>query len=834
VAAMRAPPPAHATERFTAPASLPWRKPAGLAALLAQWAGDPRVARNLTVDERLPGHKACCVALPDGLPRALATALAARGITELYSHQRAAYEAAVAGRDLVIATPTASGKSLCYNLPVLTALAADPSARALYLFPTKALARDQEAALRSMMSDASLSHGAITYDGDTPADARRAARQQSGLMLTNPDMLHAGILPHHTSWARFFANLRYVVVDELHVYRGVFGSHLANVLRRLQRIAQFHGSKPVFLLASATIGNPQEHGSRVIGRDVQLIDQSGAPSGERQLLVYNPPVVNAELGIRESYIKAAVRLTSELVLSGVSTLLFGQSRNNVEVMLKYLRERLVREKVAPDRVAAYRGGYLPELRRSIEQSLRDGELACVVATSALELGIDIGALDAVVCAGYPGTLSGLYQRFGRGGRRGGESLALLVASSAPLDQYVARQRGYLLGAPVEQARIDPDNAEILVQHVKCAAFELPFERGEGFGDVGAQVAEDALEFLSGHGLLHPVQNRDKTVYHWASDAYPASNVSLRSVGWDNFVIIDIAPPRSAGAMPPIDVEREKTIAELDWRSTHTMLHEQAIYQHEGEQYQVERLDFENHKAFVRKVGSDYFTTAMTHVRVGVLEVGELSPLRGEAVVSSDSGAPGAEAVYGRGDVSVVEKVVGYKKIRYHTHENVGYGEVNLPEMQMHTSAFWLTVPEPLVQRQGVVRALVIDAMRGIAHALHTVASVGLMTDPSDLGTTIGDAREPGGVPEKGGAGVGFDPTIFLYDRVPGGVGLAPRIHQARDELLRRARALIDTCEREQGCPACVGPRVAIEPGVDACHKRIALGLLTDLGVAGMH
>jgi DEAD/DEAH box helicase domain-containing protein len=339
------------------------------------------------------------------------------------------------------------------------------------------------------------------------------------------------------------------------------------------------------------------------------------------------------------------------------------------------------------------------------------------------------------------------------------------------------------------------------------------------------VAADALDFLSGHGLLHPVHSRDKTVYHWASDAYPANDVSLRSVGWDNFVIID--------------VEREKTIAELDWRATHTMLHEQAIYQHEGDQYQVERLDFENHKAFVRRVGSDYFTTAMTHVRVAVIEVGQLGSLRGDlSAGGSGEGSPHdperGGAVYGRGDVSVVEKVVGYKKIRYHTHENVGYGEVNLPQMQMHTSAFWLTVPESIVLRQGVLRAQVIDAMRGIAHALHTVASVGLMTDPSDLGTTIGDAREPGGVPEKGAAGVGFDPTVFLYDRVPGGVGLAPRIYQSRGELLRRARALIDTCDCEQGCPSCVGPRGPVDPTLGSCHKRIALGLLTDLGVAGTH
>jgi DEAD/DEAH box helicase domain-containing protein len=787
------------TERFATTAEPAFRmKPAGLSALLDRWSADRRVQRNLALDERLPGRDARCVPLPESLPRPLVRALAARGIEALYSHQRAAYEAAIAGRDLVIATPTASGKSLCYNLPVLHALAGDRSARALYLFPTKALARDQEAALRAMMSDAGLSHGAITYDGDTPADARRAARQQAGVLLTNPDMLHAGILPHHTSWARFFADLRYVVVDELHVYRGVFGSHLANVLRRLARIAQFHGSRPVFLLASATIGNPREHACRVLGREALLVDESGAPSGPRRLLVYNPPVVNAEIGVRESYLKAAVRLTSELVVAGVSTLLFGQSRNNVEVMLKYLRERLARDGIPTERVAAYRGGYLPELRRSIEQSLRDGELSCVVATSALELGIDIGALEAVVCAGYPGTLAGLYQRFGRSGRRGGESLALLVASSAPLDQYVARQRAYLLGAPIEEARIDPDNAEILVQHVKCAAFELPFARGEAFGDVGAEVAQDALEFLSDHGLLHPVQSGESTVFHWASDAYPANHVSLRSVGWDNFVIVD--------------VERERAFAEMDWRATHTMLHEQAIYQHEGEQYQVERLDFENHKAFVRKVSSDYFTDAMTHVRVSVLEVGA------------------EQGVYGRGDVSVVEKVVGYKKIRYHTHENVGYGEVSLPEMQMHTSAFWLTVPEPVVQRQSAARAQVIDALRGIAHALHTVASVGLMTDPGDLGTTIVDSRAAG----SGAVAPGFDATLYLYDRVPGGVGLSPRIYDARAELLRRARALIDGCGCDQGCPACVGPRLPMDAASAASHKQIALALLADLGVDGTH
>ncbi len=818
---------------FSSPRAVPWPQPAGLTAVLEGWQSSPRVFRNVALHERIPAVPARLAALPEGLASGIEAALAARGIRQLYAHQLEAYLHVRAGRDVVIATPTASGKSLCYTLPLLQALSEDPSARALCLFPTKALARDQEASLRALLRDAGLARGAVTYDGDTPADARRAAREQSSLLLTNPDMLHAGILPHHTAWARFFAKLRYVVIDELHIYRGVFGSHLANVLRRLDRVARFHGSRPVFILSSATIGNPREHAGRMLGRPVELVEHSGAPLGPRRVIVYNPPVLNPELGVRESYLKAAVRLTSELVLGGVSTLVFGQSRNNVEVMLKYLRERLARAHLPRDSVAAYRGGYLPELRRSIEQSLRDGELRCVVATSALELGIDIGALDAVVCAGYPGTLAGLWQRFGRAGRRGGESLALLIASSAPLDQHVAREQGYLLGAPIEQARIDPDNAEILVQHVKCSAFELPFERGEAFGGLPGEVVQDALEFLGAHGLLHAVQSGAKTVYHWASDAYPATHVSLRSVGWDNFVVID--------------VEHDRSIAEMDWRSTHTMLHEQAIYQHEGEQYQVERLDFDNHKAFVRKVDSDYFTNAMTYVRVGVLEVAEELPLAGEDPTGATGRAralPGEQAQprCGRGDVSVVEKIVGYKKIKYHTHENVGYGEVSLPEMQMHTTAFWLTVPEPVVQRQAVERPLVIDALRGIGHALHTVASVGLMADPADLGHTMGDRSEPQGVPGKSpGGGPGFDPTLFVYDRIPGGVGLSPRLFESREELLRRARAVIEGCSCDFGCPACVGPvsappdaAGAASPSLSLSRRCIALALLADLGIAGTH
>ena len=724
-------------------------------------------------------------------------------------HAPLAEAALRAGKHVVVATPTASGKSLCYNLPILQALASDPSATALYLFPTKALSRDQEEALRGLMREADLSVGAVTYDGDTPNDARRAARQRAGVLLTNPDMLHAGIMPHHTGWARLFSNLKYVVVDELHTYRGVFGSHLANVMRRLLRIARFYGSSPTFLFASATIGNPREHASRICGEPVDLIDESGAPTGPRQVVVYNPPVINAELGMRQSYIKTAVRLTQDLVRAGVPTLVFGNSRNGVEVMLKYLRDRLARDQIDPSAIHAYRGGYLPQTRRRIEGALREGEIRCVVATNALELGIDIGALDAVVCAGYPGTMAGLWQRFGRAGRRRDLSLAVLVSSSNPVDQFMARHPRQLISAPIEHARIDPDNIEILIQHLKCAAFELPFAPDDVFGDVPDDALGEALDYLADNGVVHAASTAAGAIYHWASDSYPANGVSLRSASWDNFVIVDL--------------DGDRTIAEMDWRSAHTMLHEQAIYQHEGGQYQVERLDFDNHKAFVRHVKPDYYTTAMTHSKVTVLEQDQSATVElGEVPLDA-----------GLGDVSVIEKVVGYKKIKFHTHENVGYGEVHLPEMQKHTTAFWLTFPEDFVQSQPEPRAVIVDALRGLSKAMHVVGAVGLMIDPRDLGRTLGSRHEDEAPPGKG-EGPGFDPTIFLYDTVAGGIGLASRLFEEREELLRRARHLIESCACSEGCPGCIGPDASGHDDLEAARKRLVLGLLDAVGVSAIH
>ncbi len=782
--------------------SSPWRISEGIDGVVSRWLASGYVQPCLVADRGYEPAEGASAGLPEMLDERLERALRSRNIGSLYTHQREAFDLAAAGHHFVVATPTASGKSLCFHLPVLQALARDADARALYLYPTKALSRDQEASLGELLSASGLGISRVVYDGDTPGDARRASRESSRVLMTNPDMLSASILPHHTKWARLFQGLRYVVLDELHTYRGVFGSHMAHVIARLVRVARFHGARPTFLCATATIGNPRAHAARLLGVDpaeVALIERSGAPRGSRRVFLFNPPVVNAELGIRASYLKSAVMLAGDLVDNRVPTIVFGPSRNSVELMLKYLRDRLA-GMLPEEAIMAYRGGYLPEKRRQIESDLREGKILCVVATSALELGIDIGSLDAVVCAGYPGSVAALWQRFGRAGRRSGRSVAVLVASSAPVDQYFAREPAVLLGASPEEARIDATNVEIVLQHLKCAAFELPFATRpdddsappEPYACLGESDTEQALRFLGRHGVVHESAGR----FHWSADAYPANHVSLRSVGWDNFVIID----REAG----------RVIAELDWRSTHTMLHEQAIYQHEAEQYQVERLDFENHKAYVKKVLPDYFTTAMVSRKVSIIDV---SRSRTEGVCT-----------LAWGEVSVVEKVTGYKKIKFHTHENAGYGDVRLPDMQMHTTSFWLTVPEAVFADLG--RATAMDALLGIGRALETVATVALMCEPRDIGQALEAPASSASSPQV------FHPTLFLFDHIPGGVGLAERIFELAVELLWRTGTLVRGCPCDEGCPACVGPPAApAQPG-QMGRKRASMQLLSAIVTRG--
>lgn len=730
---------------------------AGVKDVVAQWRANPKVAANLVAVRELPGQPARWVDLPRTLHPQLAQALWDRGVTRLFSHQADALAALAEGEDVVVATPTASGKSLCYHLPVFDALLADPSARALYLFPTKALARDQLESVRELATATRAADlGAVVYDGDTPPDHRRAARTRARLVATNPDMLHAGILPHHASWAAFFAGLKYVVVDELHVYRGLFGSHVANVLRRLRRIAAFHGASPQFVATSATIANPGELGERVLGRAPRVLTESGAPTGPKTFLVYNPPVVDSALGLRASYIKSAKRLARDLIDGGVGTLVFARSRRAVEILVRYLRDD-VDEPEDEAQIRGYRGGYLPDRRREVEKLLRDGKTSCVVATSALELGIDIGGLDAVVMAGWPGSRAAAWQRAGRAGRRGQPSTVVLVTSSEPLDQYVAGNPEFLFGEPPEHALVDPDHLGVLVPHLKCAAFELPFASGERFGRLGEDGTREALGVLARRGLVH--EDVAGGTYHWIADVYPAHGVSLRGGAEENFTVID----EGSG----------KVLAEVDYRDAPMQLHVNAIYPLEARLYEVLRLDWGAHKAYVRACEVDYTTDAMTHTRVSLLEA-----LRSEGNA-------------GFGDVHVVERVVGFKKIKLYTSENVGYGEVTLPDYEIHTRAVWFDPPSSEVapRHAGAWR----DGIGRAARALHHVAALVVLTETRDLGRALVDPDPPATLPR-----------IYLYDQTPGGAGLAERLFEERERLVERAARLVVGCQCAYGCPSCVG------------------------------
>src|ERR1700685_623464 len=466
----------------------------------------------ITAVRRFPARNAEFAEFPSWIHTDLAAAYKAKGVRQPYSHQAEAAEAVHAGKNVVIVTPTASGKTLCYNLPILNAVLDDSDTRALYLFPTKALAQDQLAELHDDHQRLDNRFGVFTYDGDTPSDARKAIREKGHLVLSNPDMLHTGILPHHARWTRLFENLRYIVLDELHTYRGVFGSHLCNVLRRLRRIANFYGSTPQFICSSATIANPGELASRLIEDKVEVLDENGAPAAEKVFVFYNPPVVNRYLGIPRSYIHESARLAQEFLKLNLQTMVFANSRLHTEVLLTYLQQAFPASPGSPQNVRGYRGGYLPGERREIERGLREGRIRGVVTTNALELGIDVGSLDAVVMAGYPGTIASTWQRAGRAGRRSGSSCAVLVAPSAPLDQYIIEHPEYFFDRPPEHAYINPDNLEILLSHLKCAAFELPIRDGE---KLGAHDTTEMCRFLEEAGFLH----HSAGAWHWTSDSY---------------------------------------------------------------------------------------------------------------------------------------------------------------------------------------------------------------------------------------------------------------------------------------------------------------------------
>ncbi|MEJ2110268.1 MAG: DEAD/DEAH box helicase, partial [Acidobacteriota bacterium] len=696
-----------------------------------------------------------------------------------YSHQAAAAERIHRSQNVVIVTPTASGKTLCYNLPVLNSILENPDTRALYIYPTKALAQDQLAELHDLGRRLEDRFGVFTYDGDTPADARQSVRRKGHVVLTNPDMLHTGILPHHTKWTRLFENLRYIVIDVLHMYRGVFGSHLANILRRLKRITRFYGSNPRFIFSSATIANPGELAGRLIEDDVEVLEGNGAPASEKYFIFYNPPVVNQFLGIRRSYINETWRLTQKFLKKGLQSIVFANSRLHTEILLTYLKQENPTPPGSPEIIRGYRGGYLPIERREIERGLRDGNIQAVVATNALELGIDIGSLDVAVMAGYPGTIASTWQRAGRAGRRKGGACAVLVASSRPLDQFIVKHPEYFFGASPEHAYIQPDNLEILVNHLKCAAFELPIEPGETFGTVDL----DAIcERLAESGYLH----KSGDFYHWIQEAYPADAVSLRSVSSDNFVIID-------------ETHQPEVIGEVDFTSALTTVHPKAIYMHGAQQYHVERLDFDHRKAYVKQVDVDYFTQAIQYTQVRKLEV------------ESQQAVPGP-ALKAYGDVQVRSQVVGFKKIKFYTLENVGHGKLELPEDEMHTTSYWITLSRELLDALPYTISERQDGLFGLLHALESVACLLLMCDRMDLGSTIGEGA-PGSpearnswndVPEPRKEEF-FEPTLYLYDAYPGGIGLSEPLCRIHGTLVARTLELIADCRCEQGCPSCVGP-----------------------------
>jgi DEAD/DEAH box helicase domain-containing protein len=819
--------------------------------LLDAWRHDKEMAPNFAAWRRLPPAPGCFVPISPAVHPLVRRALLARGIVELYGHQADAWELSQQGLNVVVVTGTASGKTLCYNLPVLDGLLRNPAARALYLFPTKALSQDQCDELTCFFPDGEGALPVATYDGDTPAPARSAIRGHARILITNPDMLHAGILPHHTLWAGFLRGLRYVVIDEMHAYRGVFGSHVANVLRRLKRICAFYGSSPRFILTSATIGNPAELAERLIEEPVQLVDQDGAARGARHFLLYNPPVVDQALGIRRSALLESVRLAQDLRDHGVQTIVFARARRSVEMILRYLQEDQPADEAQG--IRGYRGGYLPAQRREIEQGLRQGRVRTVVATSALELGVDIGGMGAAVLAGYPGGIAATWQQAGRAGRGRDESLAVLVASADPLDQFLAHHTGFFFGRSPEQALIHADNLLILLQHIRCAAFELPFRAGDGFGRLPPDDLAANLDFLEQSGVLHRSGDR----YFWMSEQYPAQGVSLRSASAQRVTL------QAAGA----------TIGEVDEASAAWMVHPQAVYLHEARSYVVEDLDLVQRVAHLRLSDVDYYTEPRRETTVALLDIAAESPARGAARF--------------HGEIAVTSIVTGYRKVQWFTHQHLGDGEVLLPPNELHTTGYWLALDDSTVD---FLRGLGLwsndandygpnwpsqrDAARARdgyrcqscgaaetagAHAVHhkrpfrtfrssalannldnlaTLCSachrrvevaVRVRSGLAGLGYALGHLAPLFLMCDSGDVGVHSDPqsplargrpVVVIYDQAPAGIGFSERLYELHDELVARGLEMVRTCPCEEGCPACVGP--AGENGLGGKAETLAI------------
>lgn len=750
-------------------------KKASVKEVVSRLTADPEISRNIVHHETIQGKSASYAPFPERLHPSIVKALDTRGIQQLYSHQREAFDLATARNSITAVTPTASGKSLCYHLPVLQSILEDDSSRALYLFPTKALAQDQLADLHSLIEASEETILSYTYDGDTAPGLRTKVRKSGHIVLTNPDMLHSGILPHHTKWVSLFENLKYIIIDELHTYKGVFGSHVAHVLRRLKRICHYYGSDPVFICTSATIANPKELAEALTNSPMRLITNNGAPSGVKHFIFYNPPVVHKTFGIRRSAILEVRDIASFLYREGIQTIIFAKSRVRVEMLVTYMKE-LTKKKLFDTTIMGYRGGYLPSERRVIEKRLRDGDIKTVVSTNALELGIDIGQLQACIMTGYPGNIASAFQQAGRAGRRQDDALIIYVAQSMALDQYIIQNPDYLLGQTPEEARIHPDNMLILMDHLKCASFELPFTMTEMYGEFEVQ---ELLAYLESEGIL--VKTSDK--WHWMTDRFPASEISLRSASQENVVIIDKSIPKGT-----------VVIGEMDRYSAMTLLHEEAIYIHQGKQYQVELLDWEEKKAYVREVDVDYYTDANLAVELKVMSEDEIDTL-GDA-----------EVAYG--DIAVLAIPTIFKKIRFDSHDNIGSGPISLPAEELHTTSTWYSFNTP----DGWKESDLTDALTGAAYAIQSFIPLFVRCDRSDIHV----------VPQV--KAVHTDkPTIFIYDSYPGGIGLSEKIFTRWGELLKMAAQHVKECRCENGCPVCIG---AQEEGIRV--KQDVLSLLRAL------
>ncbi|MBN1213153.1 MAG: DEAD/DEAH box helicase [candidate division Zixibacteria bacterium] len=729
---------------------------------------DRAINKNITHWKSISARAPKYVDFPDYLDIRLTATLKKKGIEQLYTHQLETIEAVRESHDTVVVTPTASGKTLCYNIPVISEILKNPSARALYLFPTKALSQDQLSELYDLVQKLDVDIKTYTFDGDTPQTARRAIRAAGHIVISNPDMLHAGILPHHTKWIKLFENLKYVVIDEVHHYRGIFGSHLANVIKRLRRICRFYGSDPIFICCSATIANPNELAGRIIGRPVKLVDNNGAPSGEKHFLLYNPPLINKQLGIRKSALNESARLAAMFLKERIQTIVFAHFRLYVEVLLTYLQRELKGDFGKGIKVAGYRGGYLPNERRRIERALRDGSITGVVSTNALELGIDIGSLDVSIIVGYPGSIASLWQQAGRAGRTRSNSLTIMVANSSAINQFLCAEPKYIFDRTPEAGIIDPDNLIIRTNHLKCATFELPFDENEFQDDISTGKI---LDYLAGENILRKSADR----YHWSSEIYPAQQISLRSASPDNFVILN-------------ETRHSEVIGEVDYYSAPIFLHPEAIYLHAANQYQVTKLDWEGKKAYVKEVEVDYYTDAETKTDLKVLNVNQEHTTMDDSRMQS-------------GEVSVTSVTVLFKKIKFQTHENVGSGQLQLPELEMHTSAFWYTFPGDIAYKVKLEGEQFGGSLRGLANILGKIAPLWVMCDTRDL-RSISQVRAP--FTER--------PTIYIYENIPGGVGLSEKLYAESDKLFEASLQHIRKCPCADGCPTCIGPPLEVGDG----------------------